>query len=171
MLTAGLFPRPWVQVLLLCFLSLATGCQYDPHAHLYTTERPRESDVVGLYVLKTHQAVSVGVPTLPSGAARVELRSDGTFVATKVPQEGVEGPGPDFFSTLRSGSGTWSLDRIGSVDNGWSMKPTWGIRLDSTTAKLMAPGLMGKTSPYGLIFTLGDPDGGDAMILERNPAS
>jgi hypothetical protein len=31
-----------------CFLVLA-GCQYDPFAHLYTTQEPEASDLVGTY--------------------------------------------------------------------------------------------------------------------------
>lgn len=43
----------------------------------------------------------------------------------------------------------------------------WGVYLESDAVDLDPPGLTGRKPPYGLIYTLGDPDSGDAMIFER----
>jgi len=42
-----------------------------------------------------------------------------------------------------------------------------GIRLESESEAMMAPGLKGDGPPYGLIFTIGDPDAGQVLILEK----
>ncbi|HZO86063.1 MAG TPA: hypothetical protein VFC26_12665, partial [Verrucomicrobiae bacterium] len=72
------------------------------------------------------------------------------------------------FDTLISGSGTWRIDSVGSVDDGRKpLKTHWGVYLDSSATKFDAVGLTGPKPPYGLICTLGDPDSGEALILER----
>ena len=79
-------------------------------------------------------------------------------------------PDTNFFSRLASGSGTWHLDRVGSVANGaGAAKTHWGISMDPAVVRFQPVGLSGAKSPYGLIYTLGDPDEGMALILERKP--
>jgi hypothetical protein len=94
------------------------------------------------------------------------LRADGTFEATNVPPRDVKFPGPDFLSTLVDGSGTWRVDVIGAVDDGWRTKKVWGVYLESSTARMAPAHLVGQRPPYGLIFSVGDPDSGEAMVLE-----
>ena len=38
-------------LLFLSLLVLVQGCQYDRHAHLYTTDKPETTNVVGTYVM------------------------------------------------------------------------------------------------------------------------
>ncbi len=153
---------------LLALLLLTASCQYDPHAHLYTTKKPQPADVVGRYVLTDQTVVAGGVSALQGKPCVIDLRADGTFTATNVPPWETDSPGTDFFNTLLSGSGTWRIDSVGSVDDGGRpLKTHWGVYLDSQTVKMEPVGLTGQKPQYGLIFTLGDPDSGDAMILER----
>ena len=99
----------------------------------------------------------------------IELRDDGTFTATNVPPWGGDPPDEKFFSTLVSGSGTWQFDVIGSISNGdLPPKKHWGIEFKSQTSKIMPAGLTGSAPPFGLMFTLGDPDSGRVMIFERS---
>ena len=155
-------------LLLLAFLLLAQGCQYDPHAHLYTTEKPHTTNVVGRYALTRQTLTPGGLAALQGRSCTIELRADGTFFATNVPPSQPSFPPTNFFTTLVSGSGTWRIDSVGSVDDGRKpLKTHWGIYLESDAGKMQPPGLTGPKPPYGLIYTLGDPDSGDAMILER----
>jgi len=99
----------------------------------------------------------------------VELASDGSFVAANVPPSSpladVDG---HIFSKLLGGSGRWRIDAVGGIDNGLAHEKThWGVYLDSPTANIRPAGLTGTKFPYGLVFNLGDPDSGKAMILER----
>ncbi len=154
--------------LFVTILLVVTGCQYDPHAHLYTTDKPETTNVVGSYVLTSQTLTSGGLAALRGMACSIELRADGTFIATNVPpwQDGF--PPTNFFDTLISGSGTWRIDSVGSVDDGRKpLKTHWGVYLDSPTTKFGAPGLSSSKPPYGLIYTLGDPDSGEALILEH----
>lgn len=153
---------------LILTLLLVLGCQYDPHAHLYTTDKPETMDVVGSYVLASQSLAPGGLTALRGKTCSIELRSDGTFVATNVPpwQDGF--PHANFFDTLISGSGTWRIGSVGSVDDGRKpLKTHWGVYLDSPAARFAAVGLTSPKPPYGLIYTLGDPDSGEALILKR----
>jgi hypothetical protein len=147
------------------------GCQYDPHAHLYTRTEPLPANVVGRYVLS--QIDGFERKELGPNAPVVELRADGTFVASCVASSnaGLRSI-RDIRRELTSDSGTWSLDTLGWVDNGDESKavPVWGIQMRSATPpydKVDSPTLGGEKPPYDLIFVLGDPDGGEALILHR----
>ncbi len=149
-------------------LLLVSGCQYDPHAHLYTTKKPQTADVVGRYTLTSQTVTRDELAALQGRPCAIDLRADGTFTATNVPPREIDSPGTNFFDTLLTGSGTWRIDGVGSVDDGVRpLKTHWGVYLDSPTNKMQPVGLTGQKRPYGLIFTLGDPDTGAAMILER----
>jgi hypothetical protein len=153
---------------LLILTLLVQGCQYDPHARLYTTEEPQTTNVLGRYTLTSQTLTRDGLTGLRGKPCTIELRADGTFVATNVPPWQPGFPPTNFFDRLVSGSGTWRIDSVGSVDDGRKpLKTHWGVYLDSPITKIEPVGLTGQKPPYGLIFTLGDPDSGDAMILER----
>lgn len=152
----------------LSLLLLIQGCQYDPYAHLFTTEKPEPADVVGRYVLTDQTVVAGGLSTMNEKSCVVELQADGTFTAANVPPWELGSPPASLLSKLLSGSGTWRIDSVGSVDDGWGpLKTHWGVYLDSRDAKMMPVGLTGQAPPYGLIFTLGDPDSGTVMILAK----
>lgn len=160
---------PWLCVLLcLQLLVPLYGCMDDPYAPLCTTEKPQASRVVGRYTLKEQTITSGGVSALQGRLCVVDLAADGTFTATNIPPLITEGPPIRSLKSLVSGSGTWRLDQVGSVDNGsGQFKTHWGVRLDSPTARLQAPGLMGNQPPYGLIFSIGDPDTLTVMVFEQ----
>jgi hypothetical protein len=150
--------------LILASLALA-GCQYDPHANLYTTTEPMAEDVVGTYVADTfHLPPEVG-STRPE--VLVELHADGTFLASNVPPWQLSSPGTNFFASLLSGSGKWEKGSLGTLDPG--NKPMWGVYLRTTDNRIHPANFTGDKPPYGLIFTLGDPDSGHAVILKKRP--
>lgn len=98
----------------------------------------------------------------------VELLADGRFTANNVPPQSSETPDARLFKKLLSGSGNWRIDSVGGIDNGLGREQThWGVYLESPMVHIEAAGLTGTKPPYGLIFTLGDPDSGQAMFFER----
>lgn len=153
-----------MRTLLLILASLAlVGCQYDPHANLYTTSEPKSDDVVGTYVLDTfHLPPQVG--SAPQDVV-VELHADGTFAATNVPPWMLEDPGTNFFRSLLTGSGKWEKATLGTLDPG--QKRIWGVYLRTPDNRFEPANFTGDMPPYGLIFTLGDPDSGYAVILRK----
>jgi len=154
-------------ILILALMLLAPGCQYDPYAHLLTTVRPEPSEVVGRYTLVKQTVTAGDLAAMSDRLCVVELRADGTFSASDVPQYAPGLPGASFLSTLVSAPGSWHVESVGSVDDGWSAKNIWGVHLDSGSVRLQSAGLTGQKAPYGMIFTLGDPDSGQAMFLQR----
>lgn len=113
--------------------------------------------------LLTSQTVSPGgLAAFRGKTCSLELRRDGTFVATNVPPAQTGLPPHNFMDALVSGSGTWRIDRMGSVDD----KTRWGVCLDTPTARFEAVGLSGAKPPYGLIYTMGDPDSDDVLCAD-----
>ncbi len=155
--------------LCLAALALLAGCQYDPYARTFTTEKPETSAVVGRYVLTKQTVVNGGLPAMQGRPCVVELAADGTFKATNVPPRWQGGTALSSLDLLVSGSGTWRLAELGSVAGGFrKAKPYWGVVLESRGAYVLESAkLTGAKPPYGLIFTIGDGDAGTAMILEK----
>ena len=142
------------------------GCQYDPHAHLLTTSEPRTEDVVRTYVLDAlHLPSSVmGVGVRPE--VWIELRANGSFSATNLPPWTSGGRGTNFLASLVSGEGRWEKGTLGTIDG---RKTIWGVYLRTPDDRFHPAGFTGDSPPYGLIFTLGDPDAGEAVLLKRRP--
>lgn len=153
-----------MRTILIFVVSLAlVGCQYDPHANLYTTSEPKAEDIVGTYVLDAfHLPPEVG-SSRPD--VRIELYADGTFTATNVPPLEFSTPGTNFFASLLTAAGKWEKDTLGTLDPG--QKRIWGIYLRTSDSKIHPANFTGDKPPYGLIFTLGDPDSGHAVLLRR----
>ena len=138
------------------------GCQYDPHANLYTTNEPKVEDSVGTYVLDRFD--------LPIDTSKVqcdvvvELHADGTFAATNIPPWKMDDVTTNFFSQLLNGSGKWEKDTLGTLDDS---KRIWGVYLRTPDNRFHPVDFTGSKPPYGLIFTLGDPDSGYAVLLKK----
>ena len=47
--------------------------------------------------------------------------------------------------------------------------PIWGVYLRDPADKMMPADFTGKKPPYGLIFQLGDPDSGYAILMKKKP--
>ena len=147
----------------------SVGCQYDPYADRFVTHKPRPEDVVGRYRLKEQTINREGLQALRGKRSSIELFADSRFIASNIPP-GSFGPIPDenFFSSLASGSGTWRIDVVANVASGFAgTKTVWGVRLNSPGFEFDSAELTGARPPYGLIFTVGDPDSGQVMIFER----
>ncbi len=150
--------------------ALLTGCLFpsDPHADSLTTTKPNRSDIIGTYVVD-----KVYLPSELSDRKldiSIDLRADGTFSATNVPSWTTDATKANFFPTLLSGDGKWELRIVGSVNPGGVV---WGVELQDPTEqkpdaqRMDSASCTGEKAPYGLIFTLGDPDEGNAILLKR----
>ncbi|MCA9048803.1 MAG: hypothetical protein KDA89_08755 [Planctomycetaceae bacterium] len=135
-----------------------TGCQYDPYHRLYTAREPNDGDIAGMYILD-HYCLPQGI-RIEHRDIVVDLHSDGTFTAANIPPRQTDIPDTSFFSSLVTGTGRWETSTIGS-------DTIWGVCLRSPDTSLSTARLTGTKAPYGLIFTLGDPDCGYAVILKR----
>jgi hypothetical protein len=158
------------QRLLLLSVVLVLGCQYDPHTGRYTTAKPVAKSLAGRYVLSEQHLNSEDAAALRGRECVIDLRADGTFSAMNVPIWEL-GPKSDRLADrLASSHGTWRIERVGQIDGGWfGVKDHWGVYFDSSPTMLEPVGLMGAKEPYGLIYTIGDPDSGEAIMLEREP--
>lgn len=135
-----------------------TGCQFDPHSGLYTTSEPMNEDIVGTYILdRYHLPQDI---TIDPREVLVDLHPDGTFKVSNVPPWQTDDPDKGFFSSLLSGTGKWEKTTIGA-------DPIWGVYLRSPDNRFSPACFTGTKPPYGLIFTLGDPDSGYAVILKQ----
>jgi hypothetical protein len=149
-------------------LLLIPGCQGDPNVEFYTTSRPDRADVVGKYTLTNQTVQSGGLSALPGEPGVIELRDDGTFMATNVPSRDSDPGDEDFFHSLVDCSGTWKIDTIGSIANGdHPPKQQWGVEFEGERSNTKNLGLTGSSAPYGLIMTFGDPDAGKVIVFER----
>jgi hypothetical protein len=139
------------------------GCQYDPHAHLLATSKPLAKHIPGTYVVDR-----IYLPERTANKKldmKVEIREDGTFTATNIPPWNLDEPDKDFLSVLQSGQGKWEISEMGTLDPG--SHQLWGIYFRTNDNRFHPANFTGNKPPYGLIFTLGDPDSGHAIILKK----
>ncbi|QEM06700.1 hypothetical protein DIU31_025510 [Mucilaginibacter rubeus] len=143
-------------IFLLIYLALITSCQFDPYAGDLTTEQPKREDVIGVYQFK-EQTISQIQIDKRSQRATITLKSDGTYQANNIPNV-FGGPNAENHKYI-SAKGSWKIETIGAVDNGWGHpKSNWGITLTSIDESLTNISFTGKKKPYGLMVTFDDPD-------------
>lgn len=155
---------------ILVVIGLLATCQHDPYAHLYTTEKPKEKDLPGVYYL-VYQTVSDTLEALLDTAGQeqllpqIELAEDGKFITSYLPTfHGLE---PQF-EGLKSDSGVWELSVVGSIQSKKDPKDHWGLELKGLDIDMKNPGLISNRKPYQIIFGFGDPDAGLVMVFARN---
>lgn len=147
------------------------GCQYDPYAHRYTTQKPLIQDVTGTYVFhkQTVDRKASDFRDSISGNTvipELTLYDDGTYQAKNLPE--FDPDGAPLYS-LVTREGTWKLEVIGSIGeyNSDKIRQHWGIQLHNMPASLFSAGLMNSKPPHSLIWGYGDPDAGAVMIFHR----
>ena len=182
MMMSGHFEPRWrARVGRLCVLlalGLLAGCQYDPHAHRYTTTEPSIAKIAGEYALSEIYMESYApgirekVEQLPSPPT-IRLGTDGTFLATDFPYFSETRQGFEYrFEEFRSLETTWRLSAVGAISDGsGTIKTHHGLELADLPAHLGSPGFIGMNRVEGLIFGFGDPDSGDAIIFLKKPAA
>ncbi|CAF3357101.1 unnamed protein product [Rotaria sp. Silwood2] len=150
-------------IILIAALLVFTSCQYDPHGQLLTTVEPSAEDIVGTYVLDRCDLPKDII--IKKVDIKLVLHPDGSFTATNIPPWVLGEPGNNFFSELLSGEGKWVKAVMGTLDPG--SRKIWGIYLRTSDDRFHPANFTGEESPYGLIFTLGDPDSGNAILLKK----
>lgn len=155
-------------------LLLLSGCQYDPHAHTYTTEKPSVGDIEGEYELSQiymHNYapdVREKIQKLPSPPS-VWIHPDGRFTASNFPYFSETRQGFEYrFEDFRSLDTTWEQAVVGGIGDGSGhIKDHQGVRLAGLPLHLSSPGFTGTKKVDGLIFGFGDPDSGDAILFKK----
>lgn len=159
-----LFKHRFIMLPLLALISSACFCQYDPYAHLITTEKPKSQDVVGVYTLKTQTLTDEQLGFQQGAQATIELGSNGMYTATNFPVWKETDIAEYEFDKLLSTTGEWEIGSTGSVNG----ETAWGIWLKPALDPLaLSPDVTNNAPPHGLLFTYGDPDSGDVMIFEK----
>ena len=149
--------------LFIILLLALNSCQFDPHAQLLTTNEPAREDVIGTYVVdRILLPKNLIVGNLNT---TVELHADGTFTAINVPPPIDFLPKSDFNSVLIQSTGKWEIGKTGTQDPG--ARPIWGVYLRDQSIKLLSANFTGEKMPYGLLFQIGDPDSGYAIVLKK----
>ncbi len=145
--------------------------QGDPFYDEYTRTEPDRADVVGVW-----QANGFTVDWLRDqgyvldGLPQLELRDDGTFTMTAMPDCWRIFFPSDRKKVLESGSGTWRVEKVQEwyaleMDFDRLNGETW----TSTFSNVFH--LCRQQPPYMVHITVGDPDSGDCLELERVPAA
>lgn len=155
--------RPSTRDALALWLLLVPGCGGDPRALEYVTAQPTVSAVAGRYEGIAWQSALPARTRATADAAQgftLDLRNDGTFTATNVPE--FDGDSP----RLVSASGRWVIEAVATLD----AETVWGVRFESDppvlAAALMGP--LGRDAPpRRLAFVIGDPDSGEGLMLAR----
>ena len=155
-------------------LVLLSGCQYDPHAHTYTTEKPSIEDIEGEYELSQiymdifAPGIREKIQKLPS-APTVHVFPDGRFTASNFPYFSETRQGFEYgFEDFRPLDTSWEQAVVGGIGDGsGNAKYHQGLRLAGLPLHLSSPGFTGTKKVDGLIFGFGDPDSGDAIIFRK----
>ena len=129
----------------------------------YVTERPSESDIVGVYALTDQTLTEERLDILQGNVCEIELRPDGTFAATNFPEWEEVGILRYELDRLVSLEGEWNLQIVGSVGYNWGVESIWGVDF---AGAIDSAELVGFGPPYSIHFVF-DPDGIDAMIFTK----
>jgi len=153
---------------------LISGCQYDPHAHTYTTAKPSVEDIAGEYELaniymETYApGIREKVQKLHSPST-IHIYADGRITASNFPYFTETRQGFEYrFKDFRALDTTWEQTVVGGIGDGsGNIKDHQGIHLADLPVYLGSPGFTGTKKVDGLIFGFGDPDSGDAIIFKK----
>ena len=147
-------------------IAIATGC-YSPYANESLTVKPKGEDVVGDYEFD-FQSVDYSLDKEELRKGRLLVNKDGTFRIVDLPAFETIKPMRHKFGKQISLSGKWTIEKIGAIDFGsGGLKDHWGLILDSAPDELRYAGLMGAEKPTGIMFTFGDPDSGEVMVMKK----
>lgn len=138
---------------------VASSCGYDPHTAVVVIEEPKPEDVDGVDGIDEETIAWSTLDANRVRLCRVELRSDGTFVARNIPVSHFASTSP---GELGDRTGTWSI----GIASGNEHETDWGVHLE-THGHRIAANLADDRPPHRLVFSLGDPDAGDAIFLQR----
>jgi hypothetical protein len=153
------------------FLTTLFSCQFAPYAHIYTTEKPNEADLIGEYSFQfqTVDTLNISLNSKLRDSIiipKIQINGDGTYNVKDLPV--FEFHLPTEFKDLISETGKWNViaDKIFDGDGnitGYFYK----IELNGLPFEVKKVGLMNNKPPHKLIFGFGDPDQGHVMVFEK----
>jgi hypothetical protein len=144
--------------------SLSDGWPQVPSPNLFVTSQPKFECIPGNYHLIRQTITTNGLATFNGRQCEIELRSDGSFVATNYPKwfqtNSVQPPTPQFiFAT-----GHWHCETMGIVRS----REFYGIVFSESPNQIDSLALRSDGSPYNLMMTYGDADEGLFMIFGKH---
>jgi len=149
----------FLALVLICLAGCGQQDGWDKYAGSLTTTKPKREDIPGSYLLTQQTITADGMTVLGGRQCRLDLLADGSFTVTNYPNWTDEHLGSSIAT-----AGHWRLDTVGFV---YSKQSVWGIRFADTDSRLDMLSFTGKSAPYGLLMTYGDPDENKVMIFER----
>ena len=167
--------RPFIlsRLLLLGVGLFLAACQYDPHAKDYLLREPTLAEVAGTYRV---DFVSLYF-SLPQSEKEIEARKDcvlsispdGAVRFTGLPWIEEDSSFRYSFHGFRDGTARARVDSVGSVANGSGKAKTfYGLVFTDLPSGLASARLLGDShSVTGILFGIGDPDGGEAIRFVR----
>lgn len=162
-------------LLLSCAVLLATFCRswvgylshwpHVPPPEFYFTSQPKLDGIPGRYHLIKQTINKQGLAILNGLECAIELRADGSFVATNYPNWLQASANPEFVSA----TGRWRCDTISILYNGHSC---YGIVFSDSfgndSERIGPLALRSDGSPYNLMLDYGgDPDEGKVMTFGK----
>ena len=165
----------WTAACISSAFILAVGCQYNPHAHRFSTHKPAIEEAAGTYVLADVfvDSVKAGLNKEIGGYAatsQIVLRNDGTARLIRFPVF----LAPDSFHYTYQGpedlEARWAIDSTGTVSSGGDHSKTiYGIHFTFPDGRALFdnPTFTGSPRVDGMIFTLGDPDQGEILGFRK----
>lgn len=127
----------------------------------YTRRRPPEIDLIGKWIPTRDSMIDMrdrGGYSISQH--EVELRSDGTFSVTGIP-DWVDTLDGSSFKQFKSGVGNWTV----SADDYDAAR--YVVQLHFYRAGYLTFHVVRQARPYLLYHSLGDPDARNALVLER----
>ena len=151
-------------------ISALSHWPHVPSPELFVITQPKQEDIPGTYLLTRQTITTNGLAALEGRHCHLELRPDGSFSVTNYPRWS-----PDDDSTephvvaFTSTTGHWHCVTFSNVIVyiGQSAQHFWGIEFSDTVTGIDSLALRGKTPPYDLMMTFGDPDDGAVMMFEK----
>lgn len=151
---------------IITLLTITTSC-YSPYADESLTIEPTNEDVIGSYEFD-FQTVDNSLDKEELKKGQLIINSNKTFEIVELPAFETIKPMTYKFGKQISLTGSWTIGTIGTIDFGsGGLKKHWGLILDSAPDELKYAGLMGKEKPTGVMFTFGDPDSGEVIMLKK----
>lgn len=165
----------WTAACLSSAFILTAGCQYNPHAHRFSTHMPAIEEAAGTYVLADVfvDSVKAGLNKEIGGYAatsQIVLRNDGTASFLRFPVFLT----PDSLHYTYQGpvdlEARWAIEPNGTVSSGGDDSQTvFGVRFTFADGRDLfdTPTFTGSPGVDGMIFTLGDPDQGEILGFRK----
>jgi len=153
----SVYKRRWLLIVLLVASSLSCG----------PIKQPKPSDLIGVYKIDSKSRETLtkkGYKNIPPIVVMIE--HNGTIRLENIP-DCVFGSFGESHGKFLSHTARWKCCDEATFFTLWDGLPLWIEMEDGSMFGTLI--LKGRNSPYSLNFLIGDPDNGEAVVLEREP--